>query len=64
MERFQSLVDLVKKRLSYVILNNLSSLILLLDWIAFHLIMPLTIIRTENKIPAFPAKAREKHRVF
>ena len=42
----------------------LSSLVLFLDKIIFHLIMLLIITRPKNKIPAFPAKAGEKPMVF
>ena len=64
-ERFQSWVDLLKKGLSHMMLNNLFFFnILFLDKIIFHLIMQLIIIRPKNKIPALPAKAGEKPMVF
>ena len=47
-----------------MILKIFSSSILLLDKIIFHLILLLIIIRPKNKIPAFPANAREKPMVF
>ena len=59
MENFQSWVDLVKKAWPICYWRVFSSLILFLDKIVFHLIMPLIIIRPRHKFPAFPAKAGE-----
>jgi len=59
-ENLQSWVNFVKKGLFYIYYNILSSSILFLDKIIFHLIMLLTIIRPKIEFHLFQPK-KEKN---